>query len=121
MRHLKANAGTSGIVRCLFVFVILTLVAVKGGGLLASLLWAASLVVGWLVGKWLALAPEQRHRYLQGLGGFLLVGAFVTGAARRQLDVNEDLLLFVVISAVGLYISAFVSFMSDRRVEISHS
>ena len=113
------NAGISGVLRAIFVATILTIVAAKGGGPLTLALWIASWPTGWLAGKWLAIQPEQRYKYLQIASGVLVGSAILLGIVLKKVYLDETLQITCIVTSVGLYLSAYLSFMSDSRVEVS--
>lgn len=113
------NSGISGVLRAIFVATILTIVAAKGGGPLPLALWIASWLTGWWAGKWLAIQPEQRYKYLQVAGGVLMGSAILLGFVAKKFHLDETLQITCIVTSVGLYLSAYLSFMSDSRVEVS--
>lgn len=115
------NAGKSGLIRTVLVAIVMTIVAVKGGGPWHLVGAAVSVFLGVTLGNWMAARPETRHGWLRGLGLVLMACAILVGSVRKSIDLNEAYALAAVIAAVSFYMGAYVRFMSHSDVEIEQT
>ncbi len=120
MKHLLANAGWSGLLRLLFVGLIMTLVAAMSRVPWSLAIWVLALTLGAGGGQWLAKSPEKGHPMLQGAGLVVTLAAAGLGIARDQLDLNLDTgtLIRLILLPTGLYLGAYLRFMSHPNVVI---
>jgi len=108
------------LIRSIIVIVAMLLVAAMGGGPLHLGAYLAAGVAGASLGNWLAAEPEARYGWLKAMGLALAVSASALGLARDALDLDEKALIAVVVCGTGLYMGAYIRFLSHPQVEILH-
>lgn len=108
----------SGVIRSIIVIVAMFVVATMGGGPLHLGAYVAAGLMGAVLGNWLAAEPEARYGWLKALGVALAVSASGLGMMRDALDLDEKALIAIVVCATGLYMGAYLRFLSHPQVEI---
>lgn len=118
MARLLKNAGISGLLRSVVVGLVMLAVAGWGGGAVHLGAYLLACLIGLATGNWLAAEPESRYGWLKAMGMVLVVGATCLGLLRESMDLEEKALIAVVVCSTGLYLGAYIGFLSHPQVEI---